>query len=101
MQVNFTNRTALTDEEKKAAQQRARQIATVPGLIWKIWISNPAGAEEEGIYLFQDEPSAHAYLEGAIFTQFKNLVGVEAMQVKLSDVNEVNSAITRAMFISR
>jgi hypothetical protein len=101
VQVNFKNQPAPAAEQKTAVQHCARQIANVPGLIWKIWINNSAGGEEGGIYLFQDEPSAHAYLEGEIFTQLKNLVGIEALQVKLFDVNEANSAITRAMFISK
>lgn len=101
VQVNFQNYAMSSAEGRKAALNLAREIATVPGLIWKIWLYNPAGAEEGGIYLFKDEPSADAYLEGEIFRGLKNLPGVEAMQVKTFEVNEYNSAITGAMFIAK
>ena len=95
-QVNFKLRTSSDAQAQKAALERAHAIAEVFGLIWKVWIFDRDRNEAGGIYLFQDEQSAQAYLAGEIFTGLKNMPGVEDMEVKLFDVNETNSAITRA-----
>ncbi len=49
----------------------AKHIATVPGLRWKIYLQNPEKGEVGGIYLFEDEASLKAYLNGPIMTQRK------------------------------
>ncbi len=96
-QVNFQFHAPSQAQAQKAALERAHAIADeVTGLIWKVWIYDHDRSEAGGIYLFQDEASAQAYLGGDIFTGLRNMPGVEDMQVKIFDVNEVNSAITRA-----
>ncbi len=53
------------------AVEGAKHIATVPGLRRKIYLNNPKTGEVGGIYLFDDEASLKAYLEGPIMTQRK------------------------------
>lgn len=96
VQVNFQHQKSATAEAQQAALERAHKIAQVSGLIWKVWIDDGNRQEAGGIYLFQDEAAARAYLEGEIFTRLKEMPGVSAMQVKLFDVNAAPSAVTRA-----
>ena len=96
-QVNFQFHAPSQAQAQKAALERAHAIADeVSGLIWKVWIFDRSRSEAGGIYLFQDEASAQAYVTGDIFTGLTNMPGVEDMKVKIFDVNEINSAITRA-----
>ena len=44
----------------------ASEIAQVPGLRWKIWLLDEAESRGGGIYLFDNEESVRAYLEGPI-----------------------------------
>ncbi|NJL87813.1 MAG: YdhR family protein [Leptolyngbyaceae cyanobacterium SM1_1_3] len=97
MQVLFRYRAAATPEVQQAATDRAHKIASeVPGLVWKIWTYDPASLEAGGVYLFTDEASAQAYLEGPIFAGLKAIPAIEHMQVKLLAVDCDRSQITRA-----
>ena len=96
LQINFQHRPPSLLEAQKAALERAHAIAKVPGLIWKVWIFSIKRQEAGGIYLFRDEVSARAYLDGEIITKLKKSPGVGEMHIKVFEVNEVNSAITRA-----
>ena len=62
----------------------ASQIAQVPGLRWKIWLLNEAESRGGGIYLFDDEASARAYLEGPIVTAMKSLPVLSELSVNSS-----------------
>lgn len=72
----------------------AHSIADEPGLIWKIWTVNEETHEAGGIYLFQDKPSANAYLEK--HTARLKSFGVPRVNGKLFAVNEALSKIDRA-----
>lgn len=74
----------------------ASAIASVPGLQWKIWIGNEVDSEAGGVYLFEDEASALAYLNGSIFSQVRNNPGFTEVTTKLYDINEAYSLITNA-----
>lgn len=71
----------------------AESIAQVPGLIWKIWTENPDNHEAGGIYLFEDQDSAEAYL--AMHTRRLQSFGVSQVNSKLFFVNAELSAIDR------
>jgi hypothetical protein len=73
----------------------ADSIARVDGLHWKIWLMNEAESRFGGVYLFEDEASAAAYLSGPIVTQFAKHPAVSDIRVKQFDVMEELSAITR------
>lgn len=51
------------DEMASAMAELAESIAQEPGFLWKIWTENRDTWEAGGIYLFEDESSAKAYLE--------------------------------------
>jgi hypothetical protein len=73
----------------------AQPIADLPGLRWKVWLMNEAEGEAGGIYLFESEGAAQAYLEGPIVSALKASPAVSNISAKLFDVLEGHTAITR------
>jgi hypothetical protein len=59
------------EKNRGKAVEGAKHIATISGLRWKIYLQNPEKGEVGGIYLFEDEASLKAYLDGPIMTQRK------------------------------
>jgi hypothetical protein len=74
----------------------AEPIAQVPGLRWKIWSLNEVESEFGGIYLFDDEASANAYLSGPIIAEVSKHPALSDISAKQFDVIDTFSAITRA-----
>ena len=60
---------------------------------WKIWTENEAEETGGGIYLFEDDESALAYLEE--HTARLEGFGVTDIRAKLFHVNEPLTALTR------
>ena len=74
----------------------AEPIAKVPGLRWKIWSLNEDTSEFAGIYLFDDQESLQAYLEGPIIAQVSAHPALSDISAKQFGVIDEFSAITRA-----
>lgn len=72
----------------------AEDIATTPGLRWKIWTENPATGRAGGIYLFEDEGSARAYLD--FHTRRLQNAGIRDIRALELRVNETLSQVDRA-----
>ena len=70
-------------------------IAEVPGLKWKIFGMDEERGEAAGIYLFEDDASRKAYLEGPIIARMKTLEAFSEITMKYFDVVEGATAITR------
>lgn len=70
----------------------AQPIADMPGLRWKVWIINEAEREAGGIYLFDDDAAAQAFLGGPIIAEMK---GDPTLSIKAFDVITDLTAITR------
>ncbi|MFZ2100495.1 MAG: monooxygenase [Oricola sp.] len=49
-------------EFEVACHGLALDIAAEPGLIWKLWGENPATGRASGVYLFDSEEAADAYI---------------------------------------
>lgn len=94
LQLNFKFSVSSAEYEA-AVSPLASEFAAVPGLRWKIWIINDQDSEAGGIYMFDDEPSLHAYLEGPLAAQVKSHPALSDMSAKLFDVMEGVTAITR------
>jgi len=94
LQVNMTFSMPRADLER-AWLGAAQPIADTPGLIWKVWVMNEAGREAGGIYLFESEDAAHAYLSGPIVAALKASPDYSNISAKLFDVLESHSAITK------
>jgi len=95
LQITFRNAHGSSEAAQKAAQQRAQQIAEWPGLLWKIWIADPAQSLYGGIYCFADEASATAYLNGPVVDSMQAVPGVSDFQAQLFDINPALTAIDR------
>ncbi len=94
MQLNFKFSVSGSDYEQ-AVSQLASEFAAVPGLRWKIWMINEAEGEAGGIYLFEDEASVKAFLEGPLAAQVTGHPALSDFSVKQFDVMEKVTAITR------
>jgi len=94
LQLNF--KFNVTGEEyEKAVTPLANEFAALSGLKWKIWMINEAEQEAGGIYLFENEASAKAYLEGPLAAQVTSHPALSDFSVKLFDVMGDLTTITR------
>lgn len=63
VQFDFPMAGPWGDEMAAAFGDLAKTIGRSPGLRWKIWTENEAEGTGGGIYLFEDDASAAAYIE--------------------------------------
>jgi hypothetical protein len=94
LQLNFRFDVPRADYEG-VVSPLANDFAQVPGLLWKIWLMNEAESEAGGIYLFEDESSLTAYLEGPLAAAVKSHPALSDLSAKQFDVMEELTAITR------
>jgi hypothetical protein len=94
LQINYVPGAAMSRWSPEQALDVARQIATVPGLHWKLWVRDETEGTCGGIYLFATEASARAWESRAkaLFAGF-GAIGVTA---QLLSVDEAQSEATRA-----
>ena len=95
LQINF-NFSIPAAELAQGFAPLAQPIADTPGLRWKVWLMNPVEGESGGIYLFDDEASAMAYLAGPIIGGLKAHPALSNIAVKMFGVAEEFSLVTRA-----
>jgi hypothetical protein len=94
LQINFKFNVSRAEYEQAIAPL-VSAIAAVNGLRWKVWLMNEAESEAGGIYLFDDESSVKAYLEGPIVAQVASHPALSEISVKQFEVMEDFTAITR------
>ena len=94
LQLNVTYSISKTELEA-AWLEAAQPIADWPGLLWKVWLQNEEAHEAGGIYLFESEAAAQAYVDGPIANALKSSPVISNFRAKLFDVMESHSAITR------
>ena len=73
----------------------AQSIADVKGLLWKVWLMNKEEKTAGGIYLFEDEASVKAYLEGPIVEAVMKSPGLSDITAKVFGVLKEHTKITR------
>jgi Putative mono-oxygenase ydhR len=78
------------------SREAANVIATVKGLIWKIWVLQEEDFEIGGIYLFANRETAEAYLNHPVIQALRINSAVVSTQSQLWDVESSLSALTRA-----
>lgn len=71
-------------------------VASVEGLIWKIWVSQKEALEMGGIYLFANRETAEAYLKHPAIQAVCSNPAVASTESQLWDVESSLSALTRA-----
>lgn len=82
-------------EYRAIADSVAPAFASVAGLQWKIWFLNEAAGVAGGVYLFQDEATRDAFLASDLAGQVRSATFHEGLEVKLFDVMEEVTAVTR------
>lgn len=94
LQIDFPYNGPFGEAMAEAFSPLAESIANERGVIWKIWTENFQTNEAGGIYLFEDEDSAKAYL--TMHTARLESFGVVGIRSKIFHVNEGLSGITNA-----
>ena len=94
LQINFKLNVSPT-EYHKICESFAETFAGLPGLRWKIWLSNEQENEAGGIYLFSSEQALQDYLAGPIVAQLKSHPAVRDISAKRFEVMEDVTAVTR------
>jgi len=79
------------EELTAACAGLAEAIAATPGLVWKLWIEKREEGRSGGVYLFEDEASAAAYME--IHRPRLASFGVTEVTARTYAVNEALSRI--------
>ena len=77
----------------EALAELANSINDEPGFLWKIWTENESEATAGGIYLFEDDASAQAYI--AKHSERLAHFGITGIRAKTFDVNAGLTAINR------
>ena len=78
------------------SREAAAVIASVEGLIWKIWVFEEEDLEMGGMYLFANRETAEAYLNHPVIQSVRSNPAVVSTQSQLWDVESSLSALTRA-----
>jgi hypothetical protein len=92
LQIDFPLNGPWGDEMAAAFGDLAGVIAGTPGLRWKVWTESANSGEGGGIYLFDDDASAEAYI--AEHTARLEGFGVTDIRARLFHVNEPLTEIT-------
>lgn len=93
LQVDFDYSGPFGEEMANALIGLAESINQEPGMIWKIWTESEKAQLGGGIYLFDNESSAQAYLK--MHTARLNAMGIKDVRGKIFDVNVPLSNINK------
>ena len=94
VQINFKITSSVKDYATMVAPL-ADPIAKTPGLEWKVWLFNEQNHEAGGVYLFRDDASAKAYLNGDLVAGMKKQPTIKDISAKVFDVEENLTLQTR------
>ncbi|GIU15352.1 monooxygenase [Shewanella sp. MBTL60-007] len=97
LQVDFEFNGPFGEEMAQVLQGLAQSINQEPGLIWKIWTESAANKLGGGIYLFEDEQTAKAYL--AMHSARLKEMGINEVRGQIFDINQSLSKINQAPLI--
>ncbi len=78
------------------SREAINTIASVEGLIWKIWLLRPEDFAVGGMYLFANRETAEAYLTHPVIQAVYSNPAVVSHHSELWDVESSLSAVTRA-----
>ena len=83
--------------DARYSAETAAPFVALRGLEWKIWLDDPTDAQRSGgIYLFADRAAAQAYVDGPIVARMKANTALSDLQIRLFDVRQNMSELTRA-----
>jgi hypothetical protein len=99
VQINFKFKVKRSDLEKHWLEHASifGPKGKVKGLLWKIWLMNEAEKSAGGIYLFKDEASAQAYVNGPIIAAGRKcpLCSAYDAEIKVWDILPEHTKISR------
>jgi hypothetical protein len=93
VQINYKINSSLADFTALVTPM-AEQIASFPGLLWKIWLINEAEHEAGGIYLFESRETAQGFVDNPV-KGFAAHPMISALNAKFFEPDEVLSKVTR------
>ncbi len=97
VQINYRRPDMPKDAwEARYTDDRARQFLDVAGLQWKIWLDGSDERRAGGLYLFDSRAAAEAYVNGPIVARMKANPDVGELDIRIFDVRQRMSEITRA-----
>ena len=68
-------------------------FTNLPGLRWKLWMMNEDRGEAGEIYLFEEESSMHAFMEGPIANEIVNHPMIDQVSIRQFRVMEDIAAL--------
>ncbi len=77
------------------AEKLAVPIANVPGLIWKMWLTNEGTNTFGGLYLFESEEALSKFFDGPVAAEISKKPEFSNVEMKSFDVMEAPSLIGR------
>lgn len=96
IQVNYKREQVSTAPDLMARlTESANRMATLPGLVWKVWGYDDATLSYSGFYLFDNEASARAFGDGRMIESLSSQEDVSEIRVTYFDVDERLTHITR------
>ena len=96
LQVDFDYQGPFGEVMSSALKELAETINSEPGMIWKLWTENELTEQAGGVYLFENQTTAQAYL--AMHTARLQEMGIAEVRGKIFNVNESLSAINQGPF---
>jgi hypothetical protein len=78
------------------SREVARIIASIEGLIWKLWVLQEEEFEVGGVYLFANRESAEAYLNHPVVQVVCSNPAVISSHSQLWEIESSLSTLTRA-----
>ena len=91
--MDFPYKGSFGKQMAEELSDMARSILDEPGFIWKIWTEKESEQVAGGIYLFESEETAKAYLNK--HTKRLKDLGVQEVNAKILDVNDKLSLIDK------
>ncbi|EBP0115000.1 monooxygenase [Salmonella enterica] len=91
LQIHFNFSGPFGEDMTQQLVGLAESINEEPGFIWKIWTESEKNQQAGGIYLFESEETAQAYIKKHT-ARLKNL-GVDEVTFKLFGVNDALTKI--------
>jgi hypothetical protein len=86
-------------EQARGFLAAAEKIATLPGLVWKLWGYDDSLHTAESIYLFETDEQARAWGEGPMKSALGSHPGIGNIEVRYYDVDQQLSTITHAPIV--
>jgi hypothetical protein len=94
LHVNFRLNVPRAEYEE-IASSLAGEFASLPGLVWKVWLMNEAEGEAGGTYLFEDAAALKAYLDGPLAAAVMAHPALSEITAQPYEVMEDCTAVTR------